>query len=717
MIQADAHISSPIIAPLPPDSPERLIDRGLMHYEASVAGLAERYRRGETSHTIHTWWARRPHSAIRALVFAALCQEKSLEALRTLQELGSFSIMPASVLASARALLNRHWHSHPPKLLDMFGGGGTIPFEAANLGAKTYTGDANELSVFIQACNLQYSQNLKELDIAEALRSSGTRVLTQLETDTENLFPLRHGSTYSKPFGYLWTYSTQCSHCGYRFYLSRRRWLTKKRSVGIAINFLESEHSQKIQISELNRSNRLDSVWGKGNGTAICPKCHKTNSDITISECQDELIAVASTAPKTGKEFLPPPENSIPPAVFIRNLEETVLAELAMELPASELPQWSGIVNPALYGIKTHADFLNPRQRVVLLLLLKALRDEFHFLCKTYNTHTATHIIGFLSSLVDQAVDWNCRLSMWIPQNEQVGRAFSGPGVPMLWDYVETDQVLHGPANLWSKLDRIVKGASSIPRFPHPVTVTRGYAQKLDYPDNFFDAIVTDPPYYDNIYYSILADFIYAWKRPLLNFIGLTDYVSPTTDMAHELVASRNRSGSAAKAHADYCAQLEQAFREIERVLKADGVFSFIYSHSSIQGWEAVLKAFRASNLIITSVQPLSIERRQRPRAMTSEAINTCVVFVARLRQKEPGDLSLAELDLQVKGRFAEFGKALIQMGWKEKDAALSVFANGVGLLANSAPTEADNLEILRGMATSIRSIFPSFSIKERRSL
>ncbi|MEK0096893.1 DUF1156 domain-containing protein, partial [Bordetella pertussis] len=56
----------------PVAGPGRLIDEGLSFYEASLAGKAERYGRGETPHTIHVWWARRPHSAMRALVYAAL---------------------------------------------------------------------------------------------------------------------------------------------------------------------------------------------------------------------------------------------------------------------------------------------------------------------------------------------------------------------------------------------------------------------------------------------------------------------------------------------------------------------------------------------------------------------------------------------------------------------------------------------------------------------
>lgn len=56
---------------------ERLIDTGMLHFETSMAGHNERYHRGETSHTIHVWWARRPHSAMRSLVFSSLCKDKS----------------------------------------------------------------------------------------------------------------------------------------------------------------------------------------------------------------------------------------------------------------------------------------------------------------------------------------------------------------------------------------------------------------------------------------------------------------------------------------------------------------------------------------------------------------------------------------------------------------------------------------------------------------
>ena len=58
-----------------------------------------------------------------------------------------------------------------------------------------------------------------------------------------------------------------------------------------------------------------------------------------------------------------------------------------------------------------------------------------------------------------------------------------------------------------------------------------------------------------------------------------------------------------------------------------------------------------------------------------------------------------------------------MQAGWKEKDAALAVFANGVGLLANCTITGADDMAILRHIVLLIRAEFPTFSLKDRKSL
>ena len=705
---------SPDLCELPDGVEKRLIDTGMLHYEASIAGYNERYHRGETSHTIHVWWARRPHSAMRSLVFASLAKESTEESAAVMASL-AMSNSP-QVEDEAKRIIS-HGYTSAPKVLDMFGGGGTIPFEAKDLGADTYSIDANQLSVFIQQCNMVYANQVNLEEARNLVASSGKAVLNRVKTDTDWLYPLRQLSS-EKTFGYMWSYKKTCDQCGKSFYLIKRPWLSTKK--GKRLSFCKSEgvSGDEIGICSMLEDEYYPVAWGKGTGKCYCPYCHAQQDHVTVPECEDSLLAIID-AEKSGKTFHLAPKNAVPPIDEIDRAERQLLSEIDASLPQSELPVWSGIVNPAIYGIKTHADFLNRRQRLLLLYLIKELSAEYSKL-QMSDEIMAKFVIGVLSSLIDQVVDWNCRMSMWIGNNEQVGRAFCGPGVAMLWDYTETDMLLHGPANIWDKLDRIVKGVSSFEHSNGKITIMHAHAQDLPFADNMFDAIVTDPPYYDNIYYSILADFFYAWKRILLQKVAPDLFSETVTDTKYELVASSRRQGKGDNAHESYCLELKQAFREASRVLKPDGVFSFIYSHSSVNGWDAIIQAYRSSPFWITSVQPLSIERKGRPRSVMSEAVNTCMTFVARKSTAERLPLSLSELRSKMHVITESFGRQLTdQSGWNGADAGLAVLAYAVGLISNAkciADVESDAAALIL-IGKDVKKSFPDFSLKVRSSL
>ena len=90
---------------------------------------------------------------MRSLVFSSLCKDKGEEASRIMANL-AMACDELSVNDAKRIL--RAEYPESPRVLDMFGGGGTIPFEAKRLGLDTYSIDSNQLSVFIQKCNMLY---------------------------------------------------------------------------------------------------------------------------------------------------------------------------------------------------------------------------------------------------------------------------------------------------------------------------------------------------------------------------------------------------------------------------------------------------------------------------------------------------------------------------------------------------------------------------------
>lgn len=698
---------------------KRLIDTGMLHYESSVAGYNERYHRGQTSHTIHVWWARRPHSAMRSLIFSSLCKRQDDYTVDLMARLAMNC--RENDINDAKEIISTEYYE-APKILDMFGGGGTIPFEAKRLGLDTYSIDSNQLSVFIQRCNMSYADNIDLKEAEQIIEFTGKKILSILTKQTEWLYPLRK-TTDRQTFGYVWTYKTSCLYCHKSFYLTKRPWLSKKNGRRIAfVNELPADNQdEKLKIYDLSRGGEpYISAWEKGTGILHCPKCGRKLEKPDVLSCKDALVATISKQKTVGKFYSSVVQgDAIPETEFIHAEEQKILEKIDGHLPSSKLPVWSGVVNPALYGIKTHSDFLNCRQRLVLLYLIYDLIREFNELSKD-NVNMAKFVVGALSSLIDQVIDWNCRLSMWIPQNEQVGRAFCGPGIAMLFDYAETDMLLDGPANLWDKLKRIINGISSFENCKGKVHIYHAHAQNLPFKDEFFDAIVTDPPYYDNIYYSILADFFYSWKKMLLKKIEPDLFERETTDSKYELVASSRRVERGKKPHEEYCEQLEQAISEASRVLKKNGIFSFVYSHSSVNAWAAVVSAYRKSKFVVTSVQPLSIERKGRPRAVMSKAVNTCVTFVARKSHIKKETISLSNLLRKTEEFSQSFGKQLMEKsGWCENDAGLAVIACTVGLLSNASKingAESDQAALIEA-ANVVKKYFPAFSMKIRDSI
>jgi|GEM_PF-1384122 adenine-specific DNA methylase len=109
----------------------RLIEAAFPVDAVSKAGSHERYLQGCTPHSLHVWWARRPFSAMRAIVFSSLApapsQQAALADLLTLtDEISASADAPPLFMNAARDIILQSHGGRPPLVLDMFGGGGQL---------------------------------------------------------------------------------------------------------------------------------------------------------------------------------------------------------------------------------------------------------------------------------------------------------------------------------------------------------------------------------------------------------------------------------------------------------------------------------------------------------------------------------------------------------------------------------------------------------------
>ena len=91
--------------------------------------------------------------------------------------------------------------------------------------------------------------------------------------------------------------------------------------------------------------------------------------------------------------------------------------------------------------------------------------------------------------------------------------------------------------------------------------VSRGSATTLVWPNSIFDAIITDPPYYDNVPYADISDFFYVWQKRTIGHFYPEHFATELTPKKSEATALASRfKGDMAKANANYEKMLLRIF-------------------------------------------------------------------------------------------------------------------------------------------------------------
>src|SRR5262249_7685349 len=174
-------------------SDKRLIEDYIPIKAISAEASREKSIRHGHISTLHLWWARRPLVAARRAVFGALVSGKAppklidtetkapMTIIKFMIELCKWKVSE-EILEEARRLVREAYPENPPKVLDMFAGGGSIPLEALRLGAEAYALDLNPVAHIIELATLVYPQKYGP-QLAEDVKKWGEWVLDRVRAD------------------------------------------------------------------------------------------------------------------------------------------------------------------------------------------------------------------------------------------------------------------------------------------------------------------------------------------------------------------------------------------------------------------------------------------------------------------------------------------------------------------------------------------------------
>ena len=294
-----------------------------------------------------------------------------------------------------------------------------------------------------------------------------------------------------------------------------------------------------------------------------------------------------------------------------------------------------------LYGLDQFSKLFTPRQILSLLAFAASVRDAHHVMTAGPHLVTADHaktVATMLACIVDKQADFNSTLCVLKADGGRgIVHTFGRQALPMTWDFAEAN-----PFNVeiacWASSEAEVFGNIEDLSEVQCGDVTRGSATAQPWTDGHFDAVITDPPYYDNVPYANISDFFYIWLKRTVGYLYPDHFATTGTPKKQEAVADATRHGGdrkrAVRAYED---MMSKSLAEAQRVLKPGGTLLVVYAHKTTLGWSTLVEAFRRVGFVVTEAWPLDTETVGRLRANESAALASSIFLVGRKRDTNTG--------------------------------------------------------------------------------
>lgn len=655
--------------------------------------------------TLHPWWARRPLAASRATIYASLIpipknSKDIADTKKMIVELSRWSNPPdPNVVDNAKRVV-LGYNKAPPRVLDLFAGGGSIPLEALRLGCETYASDYNPVSTFIikATTEMPYQKKSRNADglefgkqsdfkLSDIVKKWSQWVLTEARKELSSFFP---SDDQHIPVGYLWARCIPCQNprCGATIPLLKQFWLANTKSRKIALIPIIKEKNITFKIAGKGKMG-IPSNFNPGKGTTAdgkvtCPVCeYRMNGDRVKSlfsqnkNSEKMIVVITSSSSKTGKNYRIATKNDLDVFNAASNALRKKILVVKTKHKIDPIPNESLPVVGTLgfsvqrYNMTTWGDLFNDRQKLVLITFLEKILEA----ADKINDEEGGDIraLSYLAIILDRLVAKNSTLNMWIAGGEKIVQVFSRQALPMVWDYPETNPFTSvGWPNMENCIRSVLDHVATIDA--QPAIVKQASATALPFKNEFFDCVFTDPPYYDNVPYSYLSDFFYVWLKRTLGTHFPSLFSTPLAPKSDEIVAYPSTSSSHKGGKKFFEKMLKQSFLEIHRVLKQDGISVIVYAHKSTDGWETLINSLLGSGLVVTAAWPIHTERKARLRSKKSAALLSSIYMVCKkLKKDEVGFYHNVRKDLK-----KYLDRKLDQL-WKEGISGADFFIAAIG--------------------------------------
>ncbi len=453
--------------------------------------------------------------------------------------------------------------SNGTTLLDPTAGGGSIPLEALRLGVSVHANDLNPVAALIERATVHWPASLGRR-LKTVFDELGEQLAATTRERLSGVFP-EEPEEDTRPDGYLWARTVTCPYCDGLVPLSPN-WRLAQDGTGVGL-LPECAGGPgepgRICSFEIVKSaeEQFPGTVARGDGHCPYDDCGRVvDGDEIKRQAQagrmgEQLFAVVYKRRVPGKVLksgkrgrdrwmrgyrAPRPEDDNSAAIR-KKLAEKLPEWQALDIvPTESIGEISNYDRGhRLYGMFRWVDMFSSRQLLchgTSVEVFGEMLDADEAAGKLDDVRQAAY--GYLALSLDTMLNYNNRSGRWDNTTGRVRSIFDRHDFAFVWSYAEMAPLVAGVGYDWSIektgkcIDELVAliypetggntGAlldaadpkSKETSAPPPVTITCQPGDSLDHiDDGSIDAVVMDPPYYDNVMYAELSDFFYVWLK------------------------------------------------------------------------------------------------------------------------------------------------------------------------------------------------------------
>lgn len=642
----------------------RMIERWFPCAEVSASSNAG-WGSGNTERNLFTWFAARPAAQAKAAVICSLlpwpdngAEQQRLQALVQVAMTGRYAAWDELRREIAAA------NPAGASVLDPFSGRGMIPLEAARLAIAADGIDYSPVAVLASELLTDFpfrdwatepaipfgagdgvlldGRPRLLADVDDVLREIGRRHVASM---TE-FYPTLNGV---QPWGYLWAVTLPCQECGHRFPLVASMELRRpalRRAKGGQPAF--HDPGQSLRVEADSKTGQFRSVVSEGGPTQPPTLANAVGRDgkkvkgksATCSFCshvhplgvhqrlaseglgRDALVAVVAPDPRIGRAFRAPTERDL---VAAEAASKSLANEepFALGLPAvpdEPIPLNNGAtIRPQLYGARTYGDLMCDRQTLSFVRLCRAITGVDGSLeAQGVSLDYRQALGGYAASVLVRTLKFSTRGAKMrsTPGAGLIDHIFSNEGtVAFSYDFLEAG-LSDGPG-AWTAMSEsglsTLRGIMDGSARGRSAAIQRGSAASLPFKSASLQAVVTDPPYDAMVYYSDSSDFFYVWLkraqaelRPDLVLAAGPEGIQNKADEI--IVKEHGKAPGEHRTRAHYDERIAEAFKEMRRVVRDDGVVTIVFGHGEPEVWQRLLASIQRAGLVMTGSWPANTE-------------------------------------------------------------------------------------------------------------